>query len=108
MKDVIEAIQSLNPQLTQFEDSCFSGEYVTEEVTEEYLNALETARGAGRKDAILSAASAFNIISNLGSPKASGDVGSSMCVMANNAVAGNTMSSSDMSSQILQVQPTTL
>eukprot|EP00981_Chlorochromonas_danica_P002089 scaffold423_cov185-Ochromonas_danica.AAC.13 len=108
LKDVIEAIQSLNPQLTQFEDSCFSGEYVTEEVTEEYLNALEAARGAGRKDAILSAASAFNIISNLGSPKASGDVGSSMCAMANNAVAGNTMSSSDMSSQILQVQPTTL
>jgi amidophosphoribosyltransferase len=49
LEDCIDAVRSLNPsKLFRFEDSCFSGDYVTEEVTEEYLRNLENSRGHGR------------------------------------------------------------
>ncbi|RYH12509.1 amidophosphoribosyltransferase, partial [archaeon] len=44
LDDVLEAVRSLNPNIKHLEDSCFSGVYVTGEVTEEYLEALEEAR----------------------------------------------------------------
>ena len=34
-----------------FDTSCFSGEYITDDITPEYLNTLETQRGNGRKGA---------------------------------------------------------
>ena len=46
LQDVLEAVRSLNPKILQLEDSCFSGVYVTEDVTEEYLEQLEASRGA--------------------------------------------------------------
>ena len=33
-----------NSEITQFDTSCFSGEYITDDVTEDYLQELERAR----------------------------------------------------------------
>ena len=44
-----KAVSEVNPRLTQFETSCFTGEYVTGDVTTEYLQAVETNRDAGRE-----------------------------------------------------------
>lgn len=49
LEDVIDAVRSLNPsKLNRFDDSCFSGNYITEDVTPQYLQALENSRGQGR------------------------------------------------------------
>lgn len=42
--DLIEAVRADNPQVTDFDTSCFSGQYVTGDVTSEYLNHLATTR----------------------------------------------------------------
>jgi amidophosphoribosyltransferase len=39
------AVRSVNPAITQFDCSCFDGIYVTGDVTAEYLEGVETARG---------------------------------------------------------------
>ena len=38
-----------NPEITRFDCSCFNGEYVTGDVSESYLAAIEAARGDGEK-----------------------------------------------------------
>ncbi|MBK5912814.1 amidophosphoribosyltransferase [Rhodocyclus purpureus] len=44
--DALKAsVTDLNPKLTQFDLSCFNGIYVTGDVSPEYLDAIETARG---------------------------------------------------------------
>lgn len=48
LEDIIEAVASLNSNLSTFETSCFSGIYTTDEVTEDYLTAVESARGLQR------------------------------------------------------------
>jgi amidophosphoribosyltransferase len=48
LDDILSAVRDLNPStLEGFESSCFDGKYVTPEVTEEYITALELKRGAG-------------------------------------------------------------
>jgi len=44
LPDLIKAIQEVNPKLTAFDASCFDGNYVTGDVTEEYLIRLEGMR----------------------------------------------------------------
>ncbi|MDX3905206.1 MAG: amidophosphoribosyltransferase [Pigmentiphaga sp.] len=39
-----QAVTDMNPQLTQFETSCFDGHYVTGDVTPEYLDHIERMR----------------------------------------------------------------
>ena len=39
------AVRSVNPAISQFDCSCFDGIYVTGDVTAEYLESVETARG---------------------------------------------------------------
>ncbi|HEY4374682.1 MAG TPA: amidophosphoribosyltransferase [Burkholderiales bacterium] len=47
--DALErAVREINPKLTQFETSCFSGHYVTGDVTTEYLSDVETRRDQHR------------------------------------------------------------
>jgi len=46
-----EAVRSINPAITNFEDSCFSGVYVTGDVTQEYLDGIEAQRRDGEKEA---------------------------------------------------------
>ena len=41
---LIRSVRHDNSEITKFDTSCFSGEYVTEDVTEDYLRALEAAR----------------------------------------------------------------
>ena len=49
--DALErAVRELNPKLTHFEASCFSGHYITGDVTSEYLSGIETARSQYRDD----------------------------------------------------------
>lgn len=43
-----EAVHSVNPQLNAFETSCFNGEYITGDITNEYLDAIESARSQGK------------------------------------------------------------
>src|SRR3954464_14344090 len=50
-----EDVRSVNPKVTNFEDSCFSGVYVTGDVTQEYLDGVEAERRDGDKQARLAA-----------------------------------------------------
>jgi amidophosphoribosyltransferase len=52
-----EDVHSVNPKVTNFEDSCFSGVYVTGDVTQEYLDGVEAKRRDGTKMADLDAES---------------------------------------------------
>jgi len=37
-------VSSVNPAVTSFEDSCFSGRYITGDITSEYLAGVEASR----------------------------------------------------------------
>ncbi|MCZ6560992.1 MAG: amidophosphoribosyltransferase, partial [Gammaproteobacteria bacterium] len=47
--DLIEAVQYDNAAIEYFDTSCFSGEYVAGDVSEEYLQRLEKERSDGAK-----------------------------------------------------------
>jgi amidophosphoribosyltransferase len=42
-------VRSVNPKVTNFEDSCFSGVYITGDITQEYLDGVEAQRRDGVK-----------------------------------------------------------
>ncbi len=44
IEDLKAAVRSINPALVQFETSCFDGQYVTGDVTTEYLDNMEAVR----------------------------------------------------------------
>ena len=44
-----EAVRSVNPRVSNFEDSCFSGVYITGDITKEYLEGVEAQRRDGAK-----------------------------------------------------------
>ena len=48
---LIDDVRSVNPKVTAFEDSCFSGNYVTGDVTQAYLDGIEAQRREGSKQA---------------------------------------------------------
>ncbi len=52
-----EDVRSVNPKVTNFEDSCFSGTYITGDITREYLDGVEAQRRDGAKMADMEAAS---------------------------------------------------
>ncbi|MBI3068184.1 MAG: amidophosphoribosyltransferase, partial [Betaproteobacteria bacterium] len=54
---LIEDVRSVNPRVAQFETSCFSGVYITGDVTKEYLDGVEAQRRDGVKQAQLAATS---------------------------------------------------
>ena len=43
-----EAVRQVNPKLQRFETSCFDGNYITGDVTNDYLLTIETRRDAAR------------------------------------------------------------
>jgi amidophosphoribosyltransferase len=47
LEALIEDVRSVNRQVTRFEDSCFSGIYITGDVTQEYLDGVEAQRRDG-------------------------------------------------------------
>ena len=50
LNGLIRSVRHDNSDISQFDTSCFSGEYVTDDVTEEYLRALESARSDAAKE----------------------------------------------------------
>jgi amidophosphoribosyltransferase len=50
LDDLIDAVRQGSPKLTRFDCSCFTGEYVTGDVSEEYLASLARARADGAKE----------------------------------------------------------
>jgi amidophosphoribosyltransferase len=46
---LIRSVRHDDSEITQFDTSCFSGEYVTDDVTDDYLRALEEARSDAAK-----------------------------------------------------------
>ena len=58
LEALIEDVRSVNPRVTNFEDSCFSGVYITGDVTQAYLDGVEAKRRDGAKMADMEAASA--------------------------------------------------
>jgi amidophosphoribosyltransferase len=57
LPDLVEAVRKGNPKLTRFDASCFSGEYVTGDVTPQYLDALDRVRNDKAKEARMRPAS---------------------------------------------------
>jgi len=51
LEDLIEAVRAGNPNITRFDCSVFTGEYITQDVTTEYLNQLELFRSDAAKAA---------------------------------------------------------
>lgn len=49
LPDLIESVRKLNPAITEFDTSIFSGKYVTGGVDEEYLSGLERVRADNAK-----------------------------------------------------------
>ncbi|WZB71088.1 hypothetical protein WJ968_02760 [Achromobacter xylosoxidans] len=45
LHDMQQAVRDVNPALSRFEASCFDGEYVTGDITAEYLARLGQSRG---------------------------------------------------------------
>ena len=52
---LIEDVRSVNTKITSFETSCFSGIYITGDVTQEYLDGVEAQRRDGNRQAELAA-----------------------------------------------------
>ncbi|AUN94743.1 amidophosphoribosyltransferase [Pseudazoarcus pumilus] len=48
LEDLKASVAALNPAISHFETSCFDGNYVTGDITEEYLSGVENQRGEGR------------------------------------------------------------
>lgn len=46
--DLKAAVRRINPAIQSFEAACFDGEYITGDVTAEYLDAIEAAREKGK------------------------------------------------------------
>ncbi len=51
LEALIADVRSVNPKVKNFEDSCFSGVYVTGDVTQEYLDGVEAQRRDGNRQA---------------------------------------------------------
>ena len=49
LEDLIAAVRSENPEIKKFETSVFDGVYVTNDITQEYLNKLDAARNEAGK-----------------------------------------------------------
>lgn len=50
LDDLIAAAREGNPKIKQFDASCFNGEYLTEDVTEEFLQKIEAKRGGEHEE----------------------------------------------------------
>jgi amidophosphoribosyltransferase len=48
LDDLKAAVRKCNPSIRHFDASCFDGDYITGDITLEYLDTLEVAREAGR------------------------------------------------------------
>jgi len=58
---LVADVRSINPKVTHFEDSCFSGNYVTGDVTPEYLAGIEVQRRESRRQAQVAASAQLDL-----------------------------------------------
>jgi amidophosphoribosyltransferase len=58
---LVQDVSSVNPKVTNFEASCFSGVYVTGDITQEYLDGVEASRRDGYKAAEAAAANQLDL-----------------------------------------------
>jgi len=49
LEDLKAAVRKANPAIQHFDASCFDGSYITGDITLEYLNAIEAARGSAKE-----------------------------------------------------------
>ena len=49
LQDLVDAAHEGNPSIQRFETSCFSGDYITGDVSDDYLNTLERSRNDDAK-----------------------------------------------------------
>ena len=49
LNDLIDAVKSESPSVTEFDSSCFDGKYITGDVNEDYLLALDELRNDAEK-----------------------------------------------------------
>ena len=47
LEALVEDCRSVNPKIQQFETSCFTGDYITGDITPEYLADVEAQRNDG-------------------------------------------------------------
>ena len=59
LKDLVDAVRKGNPHIERFDTSCFTGEYVTGDVTPEYLQALESRRNDENKQMMSRSSASF-------------------------------------------------
>jgi amidophosphoribosyltransferase len=61
LDDLIEDVRSVNPAVTGFETSCFSGHYITGDVTQDYLDGVEAQRRDSAKPRAEAAAAQLDL-----------------------------------------------
>lgn len=69
LPDLIESATKGNPEITEFDTSCFSSEYVTGNITEQYLSDLEQVRNDKAKAQGDSKPSKLRDVSNISAAK---------------------------------------
>jgi len=52
LQDLIDSVRELNPDLKQFETSCFDGHYIAGDISENYLNWLSSKRADGADESL--------------------------------------------------------
>ena len=52
MDDLVSSVAKFNPEIKTFDLSVFTGNYVTQDITEVYLSNLEAQRGAASRSKI--------------------------------------------------------
>jgi len=53
LEDLKEAVRKVNPNITDFDASCFDGNYITGDITPQYLNEVEARRGGGNANQVV-------------------------------------------------------
>jgi amidophosphoribosyltransferase len=61
LEALIADVRSVNPKVTNFEDSCFSGNYITGDVTQAYLDRIEAQRHESNRRAKVAASSQLDL-----------------------------------------------
>jgi len=61
LEALIEDVRSVNPSITHFETSCFNGQYITGDVTQDYLDGVEAQRRDSTKAGDTAAATQLDL-----------------------------------------------
>ncbi|MDP3715671.1 MAG: amidophosphoribosyltransferase, partial [Burkholderiales bacterium] len=61
LEALIDDVRSVNPAVTSFETSCFSGHYITGDVTQAYLDGVEAQRRDDAKAEATAAATQLDL-----------------------------------------------